>query len=77
MAHDAIHPSAVGHVIIADLIIDFLASTQLRVCQDGLGLEQDQLPLTTFVASSFEELKVRGDFLWVHDVDRYVIVVLL
>jgi hypothetical protein len=53
-----------------DLIVDALASAQLRVCEDRLTPDKDELPLTTFVASSFEELKIRGDFLWVHDVDR-------
>ena len=70
LAHDAIHPSAVGHAIISDLIIETLASAQLQLCRDGLVSEKDELPLTTFVASSFEELKIRGDFVWVHDVDR-------
>lgn len=70
LAHDAIHPSAVGHAIIKDLIVDALATVQLRACLDGIVYERDVLPLTTFVASSFEDLKVRSDFLWVHDVDR-------
>ena len=70
LAHDAIHPSAVGHAIISDLIIEALASAQLQSCHDGSVPEKDELPLTTFVASSFEELKIRGDFVWVHDVDR-------
>jgi hypothetical protein len=60
----------VGHAIIKDLIVDALAMAQLRACRDGSVYEKDNLPLTTFVASSFDDLKVRGDFLWVHDVDR-------
>ena len=74
LAHDAIHPSAVGHAIIADVIIDALAWTQWQFCHDGIIPEHDEdstsLPLTTFVADSFHELQLRGDFLWVRDVDR-------
>jgi hypothetical protein len=70
LAHDAIHPSAMGHAIIMDLIVDALASVQLRVCEEGPLPHEDELPLTTFVADNFDELRVRGDFLWVHDVDR-------
>jgi hypothetical protein len=53
-----------------DFIVDALSSAQFRTCEYNLVPEKDDLPLTTFVASSFDELKVRGDFLWVHDVDR-------
>eukprot|EP00970_Alexandrium_tamarense_P001662 scaffold202_cov202-Alexandrium_tamarense.AAC.3 len=70
LAHDAVHPSALGHAIIKDLIVDTLASSQQRVCQGDSAPDQDVLPLTTFVAESFDELKIRGDFLWVHDVAR-------
>ena len=70
LAHDAIHPSAVGHAIIADVIIDALAYTQWMVCQKDIIPEKQELPLTTFVARSFHELELRGDFLWVRDVDR-------
>ncbi|KAL3797408.1 hypothetical protein HJC23_010534 [Cyclotella cryptica] len=70
LAHDAIHPSAMGHAIITDLIVDALASAQLRQCEKEWMPEKEELPLTTFVAESFDELKVRADFLWVHDVDR-------
>jgi hypothetical protein len=59
-----------GHAIVLDFVVDILATAQLRTCEDGLVPEKDELPLTTFVAASFDELKVRGDFLWVHDVDR-------
>ena len=69
-AHDEVHPSALGHAIVLDFVVDILATAQLRTCEDGLVPEKDELPLTTFVAASFDELKVRGDFLWVHDVDR-------
>lgn len=69
-AHDEVHPSALGHSIIIDFIVDALASAQFRACEDNLIPDKDYLPLTTFVASSFEELQIRGDFLWVHDVDR-------
>ena len=77
-AHDEVHPSALGHAIVADFIVDMLAMAQFRTCEyDDSSLdERDALPLTTFVADSFEELKVRGDFLWVHDVDRYVDLIL-
>lgn len=69
-AHDEVHPSALGHAIAMDFIVDALASAQLRSCEENIVPDRDDLPLTTFVASSFDELKVRGDFLWVHDVDR-------
>ena len=69
-AHDEVHPSAVGHAIAMDFIVDTLVSAQFRTCEHNLPPEENFLPLTTFVASSFEELKDRGDFMWVHDVDR-------
>lgn len=62
--------SALGHAIVMDFIVDALASAQFRACEDKLIPDKDDLPLTTFVVGSFDELKVRGDFLWVHDVDR-------
>ncbi|KAL7433367.1 hypothetical protein ACHAXH_009245 [Discostella pseudostelligera] len=68
-AHDAIHPSAIGHAIAKDLIVHTLASAQLNVCQ-GNAVKKATLPLTTFVADDFHQLNVRGDYLVVKDVAR-------
>ncbi len=69
LAPDAVHPSAVGHAIASDLLVHTLASTQRSVCQ-GMKLKNDILPLTTFVADDFDQLRVRGDYLVVNDVAR-------
>jgi len=69
-AHDAVHPSAAGHGIVTDLIVNTLATAELRTCKGEYFPRPDIMPLTTFVAENFEELKVRGDFIWVHDVAR-------
>mmetsp|Transcript_14631 Transcript_14631/g.35262 ORF Transcript_14631/g.35262 Transcript_14631/m.35262 type:complete len:537 (+) Transcript_14631:53-1663(+) len=68
-AHDAVHPSAVGHAIAKDFIVHTMASAQRRLC-DGERVKKDVLPLTTFVADDFHQLKVRGDYLVVKDVAR-------
>jgi hypothetical protein len=68
-AHDAIHPSAIGHAIAKDFIVHTLASAQLHACRVGVG-KRAALPLTTFVADDFDQLDVRGDFLIVKDVAR-------
>ncbi|KAL9179457.1 hypothetical protein ACHAXT_008747 [Thalassiosira profunda] len=69
-AHDAVHPSAVGHAIAKDLIVHTLASAQRASCEGELVLERDVMPLTTFVADSFHQLEVRSDYLVVKDVAR-------
>ncbi|KAL7539092.1 hypothetical protein ACHAXR_009021 [Thalassiosira sp. AJA248-18] len=69
-AHDAVHPSAVGHAIAKDLIIHTLASAQLTLCDGEDSPQKDVLPLTTFVADSFDQLKVRSDYMVVYDVAR-------
>ena len=70
LAPDAVHPSAAGHGIAFDLLVHALASAQRSSCQ-GEGTQfQNELPMTTFVAKTFDELKIRGDFLVVNDVAR-------
>ena len=54
-AHDAIHPSAIGHAIAKDLIVHTLASAQLHACR-GNVVKQAALPLTTFVADDTVKL---------------------
>jgi len=69
LSPDAIHPSAVGHAIAKDLIVHTLASAQKSSCQ-GVSIEKDVMPLTTFVANDVQELGVRSDYLVVKDVAR-------
>ena len=69
-AHDAIHPSAVGHSIAKDLIVHTLASAQQTSCNDGESIIKEEHPLTTFVADDFNQLQVRSDYLVVKDVAR-------
>lgn len=74
-AHDAVHPSAVGHAIAKDLVVHALASAGEGSCAAGDGDDDDArrrdvLPLTTFVADDFRDLEARGDFLVVYDVAR-------
>lgn len=69
-AHDAVHPSAVGHAIAKDLIVHTLASAQQNLCEGEQVLQKDVLPLTTFVADDFHQLEVRSHYLVVKDVAR-------
>ena len=68
-AHDAIHPSAIGHAIAKDLIVHTLASAELHACE-GNVVQKSTLPLTTFVADDFHQLSVRANYLVVKDVAR-------
>lgn len=70
LAHDAIHPSAVGHAIASDLLVHTLASTQQHICEGDAIAKNDHLPLTTFVADNFDQLEVQADYLVVNDVAR-------
>ena len=70
LAPDAVHPSAAGHGIVMDLLVHALASAQRSTCEGEGTQYQNELPMTTFVATSTDELKVRGDFLAVNDVAR-------
>lgn len=70
LAHDAIHPSAVGHAIASDLLVHTLASTQQHICEGNTIVKKDRLPLTTFVADDFDQLEVQADYLVVNDVAR-------
>mmetsp|Transcript_14483 Transcript_14483/g.24280 ORF Transcript_14483/g.24280 Transcript_14483/m.24280 type:complete len:640 (+) Transcript_14483:93-2012(+) len=70
LAPDAVHPSAVGHGIVMDLLVHSLASAQRSSCEGAGTPYQNELPMTTFVAKTTNELKVRGDFLVVNDVAR-------
>lgn len=70
LAHDAVHPSSAGHGIILDLLVYALASAQRSSCEGEGTPYQNQLPITTFVAKTADELYVRGDFLAVNDVAR-------
>ena len=70
LAHDAVHPSAVGHAIARDVIVHTLASAQQSTCEGEIIPKNDILPLTTFVADDFEQLQVRSDYLVVNDAAR-------
>ena len=70
LAPDAVHPSAVGHGIVMDLLVHTLASAQRSSCEGEGSSYKSELPVTTFVAKTVNELEVRGDFLVVHDVAR-------
>ena len=70
LAHDAIHPSALGHAIAKDLVVHSLVSAELSACKGESAPGRDILPLTTFVANSFQELDTRANFLVVNDVAR-------
>ncbi len=70
LAPDAVHPSAAGHGIVMDLLVHALASVQRRSCEGEGTLYKNELPMTTFVAKTTDELEIRGDFLVVNDVAR-------
>ncbi len=70
LAPDAVHPSAVGHGIATDLLVHTLASAQRNSCEGEGSSYQNELPMTTFVAKTTNELEVRGDFLVVNDAAR-------
>lgn len=70
LAPDAVHPSAVGHAIVTDLLVHALALAQRNSCEGEGSSYQNELPMTTFVAKTTKELEVRGDFLVVNDVAR-------
>lgn len=69
-AHDAVHPSAVGHAIAKDLLVHTLASAQRSMCKGEVDPQKDVMPLTTFVADDFDQLNVRSDYQVVKDVAR-------
>mmetsp|Transcript_21983 Transcript_21983/g.48923 ORF Transcript_21983/g.48923 Transcript_21983/m.48923 type:complete len:620 (+) Transcript_21983:193-2052(+) len=70
LAHDAIHPSALGHQIAKDLVVHTLASAERSACKGESAPSREVLPLTTFVANSFRELDTRANWLVVYDVAR-------
>ncbi|KAL7437261.1 hypothetical protein ACHAXM_005547 [Skeletonema potamos] len=70
LAPDAVHPSAAGHGIVMDLLVHALASAQRSSCEGRGTPYKSELPMTTFVAKTTDELEIRGDFLVVNDVAR-------
>lgn len=70
LAHDAVHPSAVGHLIARDVIANFIAQTRLLTCQ-GRTFQEHLLPTHSgwlAAGSDFEtELRTRADFVLVKD----------
>lgn len=69
-AHDEVHPSAVGHTIATDLIVDWIAATMLQVCQ-GRKFAPHVLPThsgwLTAGPNYQNELRARSDFVLVRD----------
>lgn len=70
LAHDAVHPSVVGHQIARDLIVHFLAETAHRVCR-GQTFAPHVLPTHSgwLVAGPQypQKLRMRSDFVLVRD----------
>jgi hypothetical protein len=73
-AHDAVHPSAIGHRIARDLIVDFIATVQLYSCQGNI-FSPDHIPTHGgwLTAASHHditfgaELLARSNFIFVRD----------
>lgn len=73
-AHDAVHPSVIGHQIARDLILNLIATVQLDTCQ-GRSYSPDHIPTHGgwLVASSHPdipfgtELLARSNFVLVQD----------
>ena len=73
LAHDAVHPSTVGHAIAKDLIVHALALAERRSCKEkgsATMVQRDAMPLTTFVAEDVRQLEVRSQYLIVRDMAR-------
>jgi len=70
LAHDAVHPSAVGHQIARDLIVEAIARTTLLTCQ-GRTFPDHLIPTHSgwMIAGSHyhNELRARSDFVLVQD----------
>jgi len=69
-AHDAVHPSAVGHQIARDLIVEALLSAYLKECR-GEKFTEHLLPQHSgWLAAGpqyHDELRARSDFVLVQD----------
>jgi hypothetical protein len=66
LAHDAVHPSAVGHQIAADLIAEAIAITARDLCQ-GRNYSRDILPTMGFMVADPTTLEQYSDFVLVQD----------
>jgi hypothetical protein len=69
-AHDAVHPSAVGHAMAKDLIVDLMANVNRMTCQ-GRTFPMSTLPVYSgwLVAGQqyHQELAARSDYVLVQD----------
>jgi hypothetical protein len=66
LAHDAVHPSKVGHQIARDLIVHAIATTQRDVCKENVPTDHVLPPNIHFLASP-QELSQLTDFVFVKD----------
>jgi hypothetical protein len=74
LAHDAVHPSAIGHRIARDLIVNLIANVQLDMCR-GRTFRPDHIPTHggwLMAASTVDtpfgaELLARSNFVLVQD----------
>ena len=49
-AHDAVHPSAVGHGIVKDLLVHALASAGRRRCEEEAQEQHQEVPIEKMIA---------------------------
>ena len=66
LAHDAIHPSAIGHQIAADLIAEAIARTGKEVCE-GRDYPKHILPSVGLLVAKPKSLAKYSDFVYVKD----------
>jgi len=67
LAHDAVHPSAVGHQIAADLIAESIVRTGLDLCRGHTYSDHDVLPTVGLMVEDPTVLKKRSNFVMVKD----------
>ncbi|CAB9531009.1 expressed unknown protein [Seminavis robusta] len=68
LAHDAVHLSAVGHQMAADLIAEAVASTARDICQFGQDLYPEQiLPTVGLMVGDPKVLAEKSNFVLVKD----------
>lgn len=66
LAHDAVHPSAIGHQMAADLIAEAIARTGREVCQ-GRNYPPQILPKVGLMVGDPKTLAQRSNFVYVRD----------
>jgi hypothetical protein len=66
LAHDAVHPSAVGHQMAADLLAAAIAKTGREVC-DGRSYSKQLIPTIGLMVADPVTLSKQNDFVYVKD----------